>query len=105
MDAELRRVLGRSVELEDVRVEQLPGEDAAVPGFRVTRRVSEPATEWHSLPGLLTKSDFVILHVPLTGSTLHMFDAETLAAMRRGTVLINCTWEFGSLGPGTAGCA
>lgn len=51
---------------------------------------AELATERASLPELLARSDFVTLHVPLTDSTLHMIDAEALAAMRPGTVLINC---------------
>ena len=49
----------------------------------------DAAIERASLPNLLARSDVVSLHVPLTDSTLHMIDAEVLAAMRPSTVLIN----------------
>ena len=42
-----------------------------------------------SLKELLKKSDFVVLAVPLNSSTLHLIDADTLAIMKPGSILIN----------------
>ncbi len=39
---------------------------------------------------ILTRSDFISLHVPLTESTHHMIDAAAIARMRPSTTLINC---------------
>jgi phosphoglycerate dehydrogenase-like enzyme len=39
---------------------------------------------------ILTHSDFITLHVPLTDSTHHMIDTAAIARMRPGTTLINC---------------
>jgi (S)-sulfolactate dehydrogenase len=41
------------------------------------------------LTDLLTSSDVVSLHVPLTGATRNMLDARAIANMRRGAILIN----------------
>ncbi|HSZ82842.1 MAG TPA: hydroxyacid dehydrogenase [Polyangia bacterium] len=43
-----------------------------------------------SLDEIITKSDFVTLHVPLTDGTRNLFNAETLAKMKKGAYLINC---------------
>jgi phosphoglycerate dehydrogenase-like enzyme len=42
-----------------------------------------------ALEGLLGQSEYVSIHVPLTGQTRHMLDARALASMRRDAVLIN----------------
>lgn len=42
-----------------------------------------------SLDGLLGRSDFVLLSVPLTPDTLHLVDEKALAKMRPGSFLIN----------------
>jgi len=42
-----------------------------------------------SLEALLTSSDFISLHVPLTPSTRHLIGAQEIQLMRRGAMLIN----------------
>lgn len=42
-----------------------------------------------SLPELLSQSDIVSLHVPLTPETHHMINAETLSLLKPSTILIN----------------
>ncbi|MDF3834044.1 hydroxyacid dehydrogenase [Cupriavidus basilensis] len=42
-----------------------------------------------ALDALLARADAVSLHVPLVPATQHLIDAERLAAMKPGTVLIN----------------
>jgi D-3-phosphoglycerate dehydrogenase len=43
-----------------------------------------------SLDELISKSDFVTLHVPLTDGTKNLFNADTFAKMKKGSYLINC---------------
>ena len=43
-----------------------------------------------SLDEVLSTSDFVTLHVPLTEHTYHMVDKAALAQMQPGSVLVNC---------------
>jgi phosphoglycerate dehydrogenase-like enzyme len=45
--------------------------------------------EWRTLDALLSESDVVSLHLPLTAETETLIDARALARMRRGAVLIN----------------
>ena len=42
-----------------------------------------------SLPELAQGSDVVSLHVPLNGETHHLVDADFIASMRKGAILIN----------------
>lgn len=48
-----------------------------------------PAVFENSLATLLAKSDILTLHVPLTDETRYMINAETLALMQPGALLIN----------------
>ena len=41
------------------------------------------------LPELLTSSDIISLHLPLTSETKHIFQKETFAQMKKGTILLN----------------
>ena len=43
-----------------------------------------------SLDELLSKSDYISLHVPLLPTTKHMINAETIAKMKKGAKIINC---------------
>jgi glyoxylate reductase len=47
------------------------------------------ATFIGALDELLAQSDSVSIHCPLTPATKHLFDAERLARMKRGAVLVN----------------
>lgn len=45
--------------------------------------------EWRSLEDLLTESDFISLHLPLTSESRHLIDAPRLALMKPTAALIN----------------
>ena len=55
----------------------------------VSPEVREAGAEYVSLPELFAGSHIVSLHCPLTPSTFHLVDADALAAMRTGSMLIN----------------
>ncbi|MBM3516303.1 MAG: hydroxyacid dehydrogenase [Alphaproteobacteria bacterium] len=44
---------------------------------------------WRTLPDLLTESDIVSLHVPLTAATARLIDGAALARMKDGAILVN----------------
>lgn len=46
-------------------------------------------TRLADMEGLLSESDVISLHMPLTAETRNLFDAGRIAAMRKGAVLIN----------------
>jgi (S)-sulfolactate dehydrogenase len=71
----MARDLGMSVAAYDPL---LPAEHAAW-----THAIRQPLTE------LLTDSDVISLHVPLTDATRNMIDARAIATMRRGAILVN----------------
>ncbi len=73
-------------------VRRLRGFDARV--LAATSRPDEDfarenGVEFVDLATLLRDSDFISLHAPLTSATRHMVDAEALAAMKPGAILIN----------------
>ncbi len=41
-------------------------------------------------PDLLQQADYISLHVPRTDETRHMINAETIARMKKGVIIINC---------------
>jgi D-lactate dehydrogenase len=49
----------------------------------------ELGLKYVDLPHLLQQSDIVSLHCPLTPETNHLINAETIALMKRGSMLIN----------------
>jgi D-3-phosphoglycerate dehydrogenase / 2-oxoglutarate reductase len=50
---------------------------------------SEPGVEFVALDKLLRESDAVIVHIPLTPETKHLFNRERLASMKKGAFIIN----------------
>ena len=57
-------------------------------GYNHTER-SVPGVDSVSLEALLLRSDFVSLHVPLNDGTRHLMNADRIAAMKPGAVLVN----------------
>jgi D-lactate dehydrogenase len=60
-------------------------------GYDVARSAAceELGLTYVDLPDLLRRSDIVSLHCPLTLATKHLIDAETLALMKPGAMLVN----------------
>jgi glyoxylate reductase len=52
-------------------------------------RTPSPGAERLEFLDLLSASDFVSVHVPLTAETRHLIDADAMAAMKRGAILVN----------------
>ncbi|VXB05158.1 Putative oxidoreductase [Arthrobacter sp. 9AX] len=102
---------GRWAERSSVRVGDLEGFTLGIIGYgRIGRRVARIAEAFdlkvlaydpfadvpaeicrNSVEDLLADSDFVTLHVPLTAENRNLINAERIAAMPRGAVLINCS--------------
>ncbi len=75
--ARLARSLGMQVHAFDALLDQ------KTPVF------AEMGVKYTSLQQVITQSDVVTLHVPLVDSTRGLFDAQRIASMRPGAVLIN----------------
>ncbi len=58
--------------------------------FVTPERASEMGVELVSLDELYARSDLITIHVPLTKETYHLINAESLAKMKDGVLLINC---------------
>jgi D-3-phosphoglycerate dehydrogenase len=56
-------------------------------------RLSNAVTRMENLPSLLARSDYVSLHVPALDATRHMINANALAAIKKGAVLLNFARE------------
>jgi D-3-phosphoglycerate dehydrogenase / 2-oxoglutarate reductase len=102
---------GRWNERGAVTVGDLDGATVGIVGFgRIGRRVARIAAAFDlrvraydpyaDIPAeircsgveeLLAASDFVTLHAPLTAENHHLINADRLALMRRGSVLVNCS--------------
>jgi D-3-phosphoglycerate dehydrogenase len=52
--------------------------------------VTEPGPELVGLAELRDRSDVISLHLPLTSETHHLVDAEFLAGVRPGVIMVNC---------------
>ena len=56
-------------------------------------RLSNEVTRMENLPALLARSDYISLHVPAMDATRHMINADALAGVKRGAVLLNFARE------------
>jgi D-3-phosphoglycerate dehydrogenase len=52
---------------------------------------AEAGVEWVGMTELLTRSNILSLHVPLTESNWHLIDADALGLMPTGAILVNCS--------------
>ena len=57
--------------------------------YTATSEKPDAAAEWRDLGALLTESDVVSLHLPLTPATERMLDTAAFARMKPGAVLVN----------------
>jgi len=57
--------------------------------YTATTMKPDAVAEWRKLPDLLSESDIVSLHLPLSDATRHLIDRAALARMKRGAVLVN----------------
>lgn len=56
-------------------------------------RLPHSVVKAHSVEEVMKRSDFVSLHVPLVPATRHLIDANRLALMHRGAILLNFARE------------
>lgn len=71
------RALGMPIHAFDPNIEK---------GDPIWREYGVAPVDWDVLVG---RSDAISLHVPLVTATRHLFDAQTLAAMKQGAVIVN----------------
>ncbi len=57
--------------------------------LRVARRAREGVEPVSQLDELLPQADIVVLITPLTAETMHLMDADRIASMKRGALLVN----------------
>ena len=57
--------------------------------FVSAERIEEAGFEASTFDGLIARSDVLSLHVPLTEENRHLVDAAVLAAMPRGSIVVN----------------
>lgn len=57
--------------------------------YTATSQKADADAEWRDLPALLREADIVSLHLPLTPDTETMIDADAIATMKPGSVLVN----------------
>ncbi len=91
---ELGEIAGRTVGLVgygDVARILAPVLAAMGASVLYTAKAPKPdaAADWRDLPDLLSESDIVSLHLPLTQETENLLDAEAIASMKPGAVLVN----------------
>lgn len=58
--------------------------------FLSSNRAAQLGIEAVSLEEIWKRSDFITLHTPLTKETRHMVNADVLAQMKPGAILLNC---------------
>lgn len=91
----LRRVAGRTLGIVGFgKIGRALAARAAALGLKIlatgrTPRDLPPEVEWCDLDSLLSRADFVSLHVPLTAETRLLIDHRRLALFKPGSVLIN----------------
>ena len=56
-------------------------------------RLSNEVTRMENLPSLLARSDYISLHVPAMDATRHLINADALAGVKPGAVLLNFARE------------
>lgn len=85
------RALGMRVILNDPPRERSEGRQAVT--LQAGARQGTSGTEFHHLHKLLTESDILTLHVPLTREgedrTFHLLNTENLRLMKRSAILVN----------------
>lgn len=57
--------------------------------YTATSQKPDANADWRTLPELLKESDIVSLHLPLSPDTERMIDADAIAVMKPGSVLVN----------------
>jgi len=59
--------------------------------FLTTARAQQLNIEATTIDDILKRADFVTLHTPLTAETRHMINAEKIAGMKDGAIILNCS--------------
>jgi D-3-phosphoglycerate dehydrogenase len=91
----LRRIEGQALGIVGLgKIGRRVAEKARALGLRViafnrSQKAAPPGVTWADFDALLSQSDFVSLHVPLTDDTRHLIGAAQLALMKPAAYLIN----------------